>query len=294
MRWPGYEPLQLAAESGYLGHNHVSIVEFSSATQGARAFRNRVIDAVALTLDEVLLLAQNVPDLRIVLVLDVSNGGDVILGRPGIETIAHLRGRKVGYESTALGAFVLGRALELNGMVPKDVIPVSVSVDDHQRAFRAGEVDAVVTFEPVRSLLLAEGAQLLWDSSMIPGEIVDVLITRQEFVDSRQEDLAVLIRSWFQVLDGFRTRPDDFLPQLARQLALSPDAARLAYTGLVLGDASENQRQFISGKPLLHAAVKRLESSMRGSGLLREPLNFSQLIDSRPLEQAISSRKLRK
>jgi hypothetical protein len=61
------------------------------------------------TLDEVLLLAEDVPDVRVVLVLDVSQGADVILGRPEIARFDELRGRRVGYEATALDAFMLAR-----------------------------------------------------------------------------------------------------------------------------------------------------------------------------------------
>ncbi len=145
--WPGYEPLALAADLGFY-ERPVRIVDYSSATQVLRAFRNTDIELGALTLDEVLLLAEDVPEVRIVLVLDVSHGADVILGRPGFARFEDLRGRRVGYEATALGAYMLARALEMHGMAAADVIPVAVQADEHERAFREDRVDAIVTFEP--------------------------------------------------------------------------------------------------------------------------------------------------
>ena len=99
--WPGYEPLYLARNLGYY-NDSIRLVEYSSATEVLRAIRNKLIDVATLTLDEVLLLRQSGVDVRSVLVTDISNGGDVIVARPGIETLADLKGRKVGVESTAL------------------------------------------------------------------------------------------------------------------------------------------------------------------------------------------------
>jgi len=67
------------------------------------AYRNGIIDAAALTMDEVFTLQSEGLAPKIVLVLDISKGGDAILGRPGITTFKQLQGRRVGVENTALG-----------------------------------------------------------------------------------------------------------------------------------------------------------------------------------------------
>ncbi len=109
--WPGYEPLYLARDLTYIDERFVRLVEYSSASQVIRAYRNGAIDAAALTLDEVLLLAQDELEPRVVLVMDVSHGGDVILGQAGLQDMRDLKGKRVGFEDTALGAYVLARAL---------------------------------------------------------------------------------------------------------------------------------------------------------------------------------------
>ena len=77
--WPGYEPLYLARELGYFDDQPIHLVEHAAATEVIRAFRNGTIDAAALTLDEVLLLAQHGQNPRIVLVMDFSQGGDTLI-----------------------------------------------------------------------------------------------------------------------------------------------------------------------------------------------------------------------
>ncbi|MGB5468727.1 MAG: nitrate/sulfonate/bicarbonate ABC transporter, partial [Sedimenticolaceae bacterium] len=51
--WPGYEPLYLAAErENWKSKLDIRMVEYPSATEVIRAFRNRALEGAALTLDE--------------------------------------------------------------------------------------------------------------------------------------------------------------------------------------------------------------------------------------------------
>ena len=68
-------------------------------------------------------------------------------------------------------------------MSPKDIKIVFLGVSEHERAFKNGKVDAVVTFGSARTKLLAAGAKQLFDSSQIPGEIVDVLIVSEDVIN---------------------------------------------------------------------------------------------------------------
>lgn len=102
--WLGYEPLYLSRELGYWTPEQVHLVEYLSSSETLRAFRNREIDAAALTLDEVLLLLQDGVDIKAILITDVSLGGDAILARQGIGSVKALKGHRVAVESSALGA----------------------------------------------------------------------------------------------------------------------------------------------------------------------------------------------
>ena len=174
--WPGYETLYLARSLGYYDNTPIKLVDYPSGTEEVRAYRNGEIEAAGISIDQALVLAATNPDVKIVVVMDFSNRGDVILGKPEMENLQGLKARPVGVESTALGAFIITRALKQKGMSPKDIKIVSLGVSEHERAFKDGKVDAVVTFGYARTKLLAAGAKQLFDSSQIPGEVVDVLI----------------------------------------------------------------------------------------------------------------------
>jgi NitT/TauT family transport system substrate-binding protein len=119
--WIGSEPLYLARSLGRLDPSAVQLVEYPSASEVLRAFRNQAIDGMVISLDELFGLAADGLSPRIVLVVDVSNGADVVVGRNGMQSMQDLKGKSVAVESGALGAFVLSRALALSSMQATDV-----------------------------------------------------------------------------------------------------------------------------------------------------------------------------
>ncbi len=83
--WIGSEPLYLARELGRLDAKAVQLVEYPSASEVLRAFRNQAIDGMVISLDELFGLAADGFKPRIVLVVDVSHGADVVVGRGGMQ-----------------------------------------------------------------------------------------------------------------------------------------------------------------------------------------------------------------
>ncbi|MGL5034989.1 MAG: ABC transporter substrate-binding protein, partial [Microcystaceae cyanobacterium] len=156
--WPGYETLYLARRLGYYDQKPIQLVDYPSGTEEVRAYRNGDIEGAGLSIDQALVLAATQENIRIIAVMDISEGSDVILGKPEIKDIKALKGKRVGVEATALGAFFLARALEKNGMTPQDVKIVSLELTEHERAYKEGKVDAVVTFGPASAKLLDAGA----------------------------------------------------------------------------------------------------------------------------------------
>jgi len=277
--WPGYEPLYLARELGYYEELPISMVEYPSASEVLRAYRNGVIQAAALTMDEVLILADSGFDPRVVMLLDVSQGGDVILAQDGIHSMSELKGKRIGVENTALGAYILSRALALNGLLAGDVTLVSLEVNEHETAFTAGDVDAVVTFEPVRTKLLEVGAGLLFSSRDIPGEIFDVLVVDAEYLAQNREVVESLVQRWFQTLDYQRQNPQRAAEIIARRQQLSPEDYLSSMDGLKMVSHAENVRALSGPSAPVLEVMARLKNSMLENKLLRESVDVSELVD---------------
>jgi NitT/TauT family transport system substrate-binding protein len=281
--WPGYEPLYLARELGHLPDPPIRLVEYGSATQVIAAFRNGVIDAAALTLDEVLLLAQDGHRPCIVAVLDFSAGADAIVARPGVKTLAELRGRRIGVENGALGAYLLTRALQ-HGGVPRTAVEVlPLTVDEHERAYREGRVDALVTFEPARRRLLALGARVLFDSRRLPGEIMDVLVVRRDYLDAHPQQARLLVDGWLRALATLRADPRAAAQRMAPRTGLTPQELLDGLAGLRLPDLAENHRLLAGPAPAARAAGERLVQVMLEQRLLHNPVEIERLLDPRLL-----------
>ncbi|MFZ5775975.1 MAG: ABC transporter substrate-binding protein [Thermodesulfobacteriota bacterium] len=276
--WVGYEPLYLARSLGFFGKG-VRLVEFTSTTDTIRAFRSGAIDGAAVTLDEALLLAQDQNDIRVVLVFDVSVGADAVLAQPGIKNLADLKGRKVGVENSALGAFMLTRALQSGGMSRKDIELVPLDPSAQENTFKSKKIDAVVAFEPNNSKLKAAGASTLFDSSQIPNEIVDLLVIRSSVLDKDPAIARKLRQAWFKALRYFTEYPLDAGKRMMPRLgAATPEEVLLMFKGLHLPTFEENRRLLAGGPDSLAVTGKRMAEVMLAEHLLAKPVEISTLL----------------
>jgi NitT/TauT family transport system substrate-binding protein len=283
--WPGHEPFLLARSLGYYDGQPIRLVDFPSSVEVIRAYRNGAIDAAALTADEALLVAESQPNQRIVLVIDFSKGADAILARPPFASMTDLKGRRIGLEPGALGALMLARALELAKMSASEVTAVPVPLAEHESAYASGQVDAVVTFEPRRSRLLAAGARQVFDSSQIPGEVVDVLLARGEWAETDMAALTGLVQGWFRALDYLKRNPADAGRRMAPREQVRPEAFLKSLEGLALPDRAANLNMLGPPTTNLVRPLRRLAAVMTQNKLLSRPVDPATLPDDRAVRQ---------
>ncbi len=277
--WSGYEPLFLARDLGYYPNHLIKLQDYPSATETTQALRNGDIEAAALTMDEALLLAETNPDIQAVLVIDFSNGADVLRARPEIPTLQALKGQKIGVESSALGGYILTRVLDKAGLLLSDVQIVPLGVSEHEQAFNQGVVDAVVTFEPVRSNLLKFGAKVLFDSSKIPGEVVDVLVTRQDLLKTHKATMEKLIQGWFRALDYRKQHPEDADRRMAQREQVIPEQFTESLKLLQIPDLRTNLTLLGQPDASLLKKTEQLGKFMISKKLLKQLPSLEQLLN---------------
>lgn len=269
--WPGYWPLYLAQHDGRLD---ARLQELSSATEVLRAFRNHRIDVAAFTIEEFLQLLDEGNDPHIVLLVDYSNGADSVIARPPSTSVADLRGKVIGTESTAMGAYVLRRTLGSGGLTEKDVKIVAYDFGDHEHAYMNGLVDAVVTFEPTRSRLLAAGGREVFSSASIPGEIADVLVVDGRTARQREPDLRKLIASWYAAAESVTRDPRRAADSLASMTRLTGDQFEQAMNGVHLVTPEENHALL---KDKLAVTLVSLANTMREAGMLKRSFTVADM-----------------
>jgi NitT/TauT family transport system substrate-binding protein len=284
--WPGYETIHLAQSLGYLDSKSVRLVEMANNTQASMAFRNGTVDAGLLTLDETLNLLQDGVDLRVILIMDISDGADVVMARPEIASLQALRDKRVAVENTAVGALMLDALLEASGLDIADIKLVSKTVNEHTHAYIQGKVDAVVTFEPVKSELLKQGAHILFDSSQIPGRIIDVLTVRTSAMVTHQQALQALVAAHFRALDYLSSQPQDAAKRIAPFLSVTQEEVLIQFDGLKLPGLLDNRALLATTPPELKITAARLARLMLEHHLLQHQVDVSELADPRFLPQA--------
>lgn len=281
--WIGSEPLYLARELGKLDPKAVQLVEYPSASEVLRAFRNEAIDGMVISLDELFGLAVDGLQPRVILVCDVSNGADVVVGRAGMRSMKDLQGKRVAVESGALGAFVLSRALALNGMQPGDVEVVHLDSNEQPDAYASGKVDGAVTFDPYRARLLKAGAYTLFDSTQIPGEIVDLVAVRAPMLEQRPNAVRALLKGWFDAIDYLGRDSADAARRMGIRQQTSGEQFQAALRDLHIPTRAENLAMLGGASPTLVASGRRLMNLMLEAKLLKRPLEIETVLAPAPL-----------
>nr|WP_037043520.1 ABC transporter substrate-binding protein [Pseudomonas sp. BAY1663] len=265
-RWLGYAPLYLADDLGWTAPSGLRLVEYPNTTGVLRGFRNGLLDAAMLTLDETLALQDSAGelDLEIILVSDVSAGADVLFARAPVTTLRDLKGRRIGVENTALGAYILSRLLDQAQLHIDDLSVVSLPVHEQAAAFTANRVDAVISFASEGPVLEAQGARRIFDSRLLPGEIVDVMVIDRRRVSAEQRRRLKAL--WLDALRTWQETRDESDPRLRKRLGLSAEALQVTLDGLLMGDAPLNREWFEGGQ--LKRSIEQLSQYMSERRLL--------------------------
>jgi NitT/TauT family transport system substrate-binding protein len=193
------------------------------------AFVSRNIDACTMTNMEALdMPAAAGVDTTVIITGDYSNGNDAVLTRSGLN-FDSLSGHKVMLVEKTVSEYLLERGMVMNGQQAK--LPglklLNTSDTDIAPAFlnnRSNEV--VVTWKPMVSLILEDkSVHTIFDSSKIPGEIMDLLVVRSEVLNradgSGQRFAKAINGAWFETMQNLM----NVGPAHAAALKMSADAS---------------------------------------------------------------------
>ena len=274
--WAGYQFIALAREEGWLASAGLQLVDTSDNAMSLAALIQGQVDAAALTLDGALNLLEQGIKVIVVMVFDVSAGADAVLAKPEIKTLAELKGKRVGVENSSLGAIMLAKVLEFSGLSKADLTVIQMG-SDHAKSWDNDKLDAIITYEPTLTQLLARGAMRLFDSRSLPQAIFDVLVVRTEAAERHSHALRKLIAGHFRGLKLWHNNPIDTTYRLSKLLGVKPDEVRGVLKGLDIPDAIYNQRYLVAPADELVHATQFMMQIMVHEQMLKHPLNFEGL-----------------
>jgi NitT/TauT family transport system substrate-binding protein len=166
------------------------------------AFVAGKVDAGVMTNMEALAMpAKSGIDTTVVIVGDYSNGNDALLVR-GIPDVKGLKGTEVYLVELSVSHYLLARALEIHGVKESELKVVNTSDSDIAPAFIADKSQkAVVTWNPmVMSIEQTPGVSKIFDSSKIPGEILDLLVVNTKVLNDDPRFAEALVGAWYEVM----------------------------------------------------------------------------------------------
>jgi len=281
--WPGYAPLYIAKRNSLFHRDNIDVIELPSTTETIHALAMGNLEAAALTLDEVLTVIDLGIDVQIVMILDTSNGADALVAKPYIKTIEDFKGKSLAVERSAVGGFMLDRALTSVNLSINEINVINCSYDQHMTCFE--HADGIVTFEPIVTRLVSSGAVVLFDSGHIPNSVIDVLAVKREVIEESPETIHALVEGYYRAREFMQAQPDLTRQYLSKFMRTEIQYVDTTLEKIHLPSLSEVQA-LMSGSPSsLTQTARRLEAIMKSNDLLLNYQEPEQLITNEFITQ---------
>lgn len=270
--WPGYEFVHLADRKGFFKEEGVSVrlIRFSVLEDARRAFERGQVDGMTSTLIELLQAHEHGNAGKVVLIADFSNGADVVIARKGINSPADLKGKKLGAESASLGVFVLARALNKAGLSLDDVKLMDMGPLNIEKALLSGEIDALHTYPPYSTDILKhkDAVTKIFDSTQIPGEVVDIVSFSPDIIAHRMKDIIALRRAWDKAVAYARQHPKEANKIMAEVEGIRPQEFADALSGAKILSLAE-QRPLMAHGGIVEKALALVADVLHKGGHLQ-------------------------
>ncbi|MGP3956577.1 ABC transporter substrate-binding protein [Nonomuraea sp. 3N208] len=287
--WPGWFPWQVAQEKGLFAKNGVTVElkYFDSYTDSLTALATGNIDANSQTLNDTLASVSGGAKQTVVLVNDNSTGNDQIIAKPGITSVAQLKGKTVAAEQSTVDHYLLLLALRKAGLKQSDITFKPLPTDAAAAAFKAGQVDAVGVFAPFTTTALElPGATAIATSKDFPGAIPDHLVVSRSLAADRPEVVQGLVKAWFDTLAWIGANKAEAQAIMAKRAGVSEQAYADYDAGTTILSLADNLEAFSSGS--LQKQAEEIGAFLTESGLADTAPPLDGLLDPR-FVQGVSS-----
>ena len=201
--WPGWVAWQVAIDKGWFKEAGVDVsFEWFEYAPSMEAFSAGKVDAVTMTNGDALVTGASGAPSKAIIINDYSNGNDMIVAKPGINSIKDLKGKKIGVEVGLVDHLLLLKALEANGLKEEDVTLVNVPTAETPKALASGGVDAIAAWQPNsgQALKAVPGSKVIYSSADVPGLIYDVLAVSPSSLSAREDDWKKIAKVWYKIV----------------------------------------------------------------------------------------------
>lgn len=174
----------------------VEWLEFAAGPQQLEALNAGALD-IASTAESPPIFAQAAGNSLVYLATTYPSGKAVsLLVKPEakIESLADLKGKRIAFQKTSIGHYLLVRGLGSVGLTLNDVTQVFLPPPDANAAFSEGQVDGWFVWEPfVTRAVQNKTGKVLVDGSKL-RDTANFITTRREFLEQHADALKVFLR----------------------------------------------------------------------------------------------------
>jgi NitT/TauT family transport system substrate-binding protein len=203
----GWMPWGYAADTGIVQkwadkyRISIEVTQINDYVESINQYTAGAYDAVTLTnMDGLSIPAAGGVDTTAVIIGDFSAGNDAVILKDKT-ALADIKGQSVNLVEFSVSHYLLARALESVGMTERDVSVVNTSDPDMVGAFQTADVSAMVTWNPMVSEIVAlPGATSVFDSSQIPGEIIDMMVANSGVLADNPNFGKALAGIWYDTM----------------------------------------------------------------------------------------------
>ncbi len=179
----------------------IQVVQINDYIESINQYTAGQFDACTMTnMDALTIPAAGGVDSTALIVGDFSNGNDGVVLK-GKKNLKDIKGQKVNLVELSVSHYLLARGLESVGLRESDVQVVNTSDADMVAAYGTRAVTAVTTWNPLLNEILTQpDSHLVFDSSQIPGEIMDLLIINSKTLEQNPALGKALVGAWYEIM----------------------------------------------------------------------------------------------
>ncbi len=179
----------------------IDVVQFNDYIESINQYTAGAFDGVTATqMDTLGIPSVGGVDTTALLIGDFSNGNDALILK-GKGDLKDVIGQNVNLVELSVSHYLLARALETIGKAEKDVTVVNTSDADMIAAYKTDDVTSVVTWNPlVAEILAMKDAKKVFDSSNIPGEIIDLTVVNTQTLKDNPAFGKALAGAWYETM----------------------------------------------------------------------------------------------
>jgi len=180
----------------------IDVVQINDYVESINQYSAGGFDGCTMTnMDALTIPAAGGIDSTALIIGDFSNGNDGIVLKGEGKTLADLKGMDVNLVELSVSHYLLARGLERAKLSERDLKVVNTSDADLVAAFATDGVQAVATWNPLLAEIEATpGVTKVFDSSQIPGEIIDLMVVNSETLKANPAFGKALTGAWYEIM----------------------------------------------------------------------------------------------